>query len=158
MICSVREKISDKNKHYLPLYVTALSLAAENPQQNEMHFVLRVYAPDGAIEKHLYIFPDDARKILNTIYKSAFIDQYMKCVPMSLLEKEEALNEQLKLELKTLNALKEKLESDYGPWAFFSHKDLFNVETDIGYTHQNFKNEWIEANIKQKSLITYIQT
>lgn len=153
----------------LSSYVSALVLLASLPDgEKEIQVkIFHIIFDSGKLSSTPYPFNmtgNGARKILSEIYRLMFVNPFRKCVPYSVLESETALKKELETEekkkkkskkapIKKLRDLKGKLFGFYGAWEYFSKKDLFNVETDIGYTEQDFENQWEEACECMKRLI-----
>ena len=94
---------------------------------------------------HIGVDKENANSTLCKIYKNAFVSKEKKVLPIDLVCSE----------LTSLDALKVKLEGDYGAWKYFEGKEVFleELEKHSGYTQGNFKKEWGDACKTQQELL-----
>ena len=111
-------------------------------------------------EEDFQLTPKEAHSILNKIYKAMF-DPPMetlpqKCIPMSLI-KEDIARKKKDEALIDFSEFKTKLMYDQNnEWKYFSKKDFFNLDTDIGYSEAMFNIQWAEAKANQIDLIKFL--
>lgn len=138
----VKEKKDIKN--FVPLYVTALSLLAENQDNQDITVSMQIICISKICKKEFTIKPETARTILQCIYESMGQEPH-RCIPVEWIEKPEDHN--------TFTKYKDGLSfGEHSPWQYFSKKDLFDLEKDVGFSKAHFTEEWIEATEAQKKL------
>ena len=90
------------------------------------------------------------------MYDNGNESEFRKCLPYSLLKDTLAKPDK---DTERLSDLKAKLsgQNAQSEWKYFSKKDLFDPYKDIGYTKNNFTNEWPKAKEKMKGLIKFLE-
>ena len=144
----VVEKKKEKEKDFISLYVTALSLLAELQENTETirTINMRIIWPLSSLEKEFKMSPDDAREILQCIYTRAFVQDTHQCIPVEwVLDKHESF--------ESFADFESKLTDDHGPWKYFDKKDLFDLRKSVGYhSDHRFPKEWEDARKTQNEL------
>ncbi len=145
-----------KQKKFLNCYISSLALIASLPESDVSEYTVNLVElsyDDSKKEKMIMetqtitLSRKESIFILQNIYNSMFVENFYKCVPFSEFNNEH----------KTLTSLTNKLESIFGgEWAYFAKKKLFDLEHDLGYTAENFSEEWMQAVSHQKMLIKYL--
>ena len=94
--------------------------------------------------------------IFSAMYGNGQESEFRKCLPYSLLKDTLANPDK---DPERLSDLKAKLsgQNAQSEWKYFSKKDLFDPCKDIGYTKNNFTNEWPKAKEKMKGLIKFLE-
>ena len=148
----------NKGGNCLNGYVTVLALLAsvkDAPTVTEsyrvsMHVVTMKSASHPVDTTELELSPQEACRILQNIYEAMFVEKYQVCVPYKLLK--EGIDTD-----KGFSDFKYKLTTrNGGPWSYFSKKDMFDLDKDIGYTEAGFLTEWDEACDHQRQFIVYL--
>ena len=99
--------------------------------------------------RHFDITPNEAEKLLKDIYRAKINYSDNSYLP---------LNKFYTNDFPTLNKMIEDLNSqNSSPWGYFDHKKIFNYETQLGYTYNNFKKEYLNKRNKHISLIKYLK-
>ena len=153
------------SKDILKGYITSLVLLASQPEEDKNEYTVSLYAAGignnnafVSTPKSYKATPDEARGILNDIYKEMFIVQYHKCVPLSFIQTD---LDNIKKGEQAINFLKFKNDLCGNPfksneWTYFSKKNLFDVNTDLGYSDSNFDDNWKDAKEHQIKLIKFL--
>ena len=137
---------------FITPYVKALAIIASKSGSNECSVTISIYSckkKKSEISKKTVSYkPEKAKEMLQSIYNEAFGEaKFSKCVPVNLLEKSSSCT--------TIYELRDKLLDEHGEWAYFDKKNLFNPITDVGYTVNGFKEEWVSAVDKMKQLTAF---
>lgn len=142
-------------------YITSLILLAAQPESDTSLYSISLNVAilkDGAVyikSQKYNATPELARTLLNKIYNAMFITRFNKSAPAKtvLEDFKNNIEEQL-----SFQDFKNKLLTSYGngEWQYFSKRKLFDLDKDIGYTHENFAEEWLAAKTHQAELIQYI--
>lgn len=142
-------------------YVSSLALIASQKEEKEFKVSLNVLSLKKKPEqKSFEIKTSEAKKQLQEIYSAMYGNgnesEFRKCLPYSLLKDTLANPDK---DPEKLSDLKAKLsgQNAQSEWKYFSKKDLFDPYKDIGYTRDNFTNEWPEAKEKMKGLIKFLE-
>ena len=142
-------------------YVSSLALIASQKEEKEFKVSLNVLSLKKKPEqKSFEIKTSEAKKQLQEIYSAMYGNgnesEFRKCLPYSLLKDTLAKPDK---DPEKLSDLKAKLSGQdaQSEWKYFSKKDLFDPYKDIGYTRDNFTNEWPEAKEKMKGLIKFLE-
>ena len=133
---------------FLTSYIGALALIASG-QANKVDLFVTTGKCKGADDYdayacHIDISKDDAKEVLCKIYKKAFVANEKKVLPIDLVCSD----------LGDLEALKQKLDGDYGSWKYFEGKEVFleDLKKHSGYSDK-FKQEWKDACEDQQRLL-----
>ena len=137
---------------FITPYVKALAIIASKSGSNECSVTISIYSckkkKSEISKKTVSYTPEEAKVVLRNIYNEAFGEaKFSKCVPVNLLEKSSSYT--------TIYELRDKLLDEHGEWAYFDKKNLFNPITDVGYTVNGFKEEWVSAVDKMKQLTAF---
>lgn len=142
-------------------YVSSLALIASQKEEKEFKVSLNVLSLKKKPEQQSFeIKTSEAKKQLQEIYSAMYGNgnesEFRKCLPYSLLKDTLAKPDK---DPEKLSDLKAKLSGQdaQSEWKYFSKKDLFDPYKDIGYTRDNFTNEWPEAKEKMKGLIKFLE-
>ena len=142
-------------------YVSSLALIASQKEEKEFKVSLNVLSLKKDPEQQSFeIKTSEAKKQLQEIYSAMYgsgnESEFRKCLPYSLLKDTLAKPDK---DPEKLSDLKAKLsgQNAQSEWKYFSKKDLFDPYKDIGYTRDNFTNEWPEAKEKMKGLIKFLE-
>lgn len=142
-------------------YVSSLALIASQKEEKEFKVSLNVLSLKKEPEQQSFeIKTSEAKKQLQEIYSAMYGNgnesEFRKCLPYSLLKDTLAKPDK---NPEKLSDLKAKLSGQdaQSEWKYFSKKDLFDPYKDIGYTRDNFTNEWPEAKEKMKGLIKFLE-
>ena len=142
-------------------YVSSLALIASQKEEKEFKVSLNVLSLKKNPEQQSFeIKTSEAKKqlqeIFSAMYGSGNESEFRKCLPYSLLKDTLAKPDK---DPEKLSDLKAKLsgQNAQSEWKYFSKKDLFDPYKDIGYTRDNFTNEWPEAKEKMKGLIKFLE-
>lgn len=142
-------------------YVSSLALIASQKEEKEFKVSLNVLSLKKEPEQQSFeIKTSEAKKQLQEIYSAMYGNgnesEFRKCLPYSLLKDTLANPDK---DPEKLSDLKAKLsgQNAQSEWKYFSKKDLFDPYKDIGYTRDNFTNEWPEAKEKMKGLIKFLE-
>lgn len=142
-------------------YVSSLALIASQKEEKEFKVSLNVLSLKNKPELQSFkIKTSEAKKQLQEIYSAMYGNgqesEFRKCLPYSLLKNTLAKSDK---DTERLSDLKAKLSGQNAPseWKYFSKKDLFDPYKDIGYTKNNFTNEWPKAKEKMKGLIKFLE-
>ena len=142
-------------------YVSSLALIASQKEEKEFKVSLNVISLKNKPEQQSFeIKTSEAKKLLQDIYCAMYGNgqesEFRKCLPYSLLKDTLAKSDK---DTERLSDLKAKLSGQNAPseWKYFSKKDLFDPYKDIGYTKNNFTNEWPKAKEKMKGLIKFLE-
>lgn len=142
-------------------YVSSLALIASQKEEKEFKVSLNVLSLQKKPEQQSFeIKTSEAKKQLQEIYSAMYGNgnesEFRKCLPYSLLKDTLAKPDK---DPEKLSDLKAKLSGQdaQSEWKYFSKKDLFDPYKDIGYTRDNFTNEWPEAKEKMKGLIKFLE-
>ena len=147
-------------------YITSLLLLASQPEEEKSTYTVSLYTAGFNKSQNSVFFsaeqsykttPDEARLILNKIYSAMFISQFQKCVPLSFIQSDISKIKKGKSPLSFYDfsySLFDKNASN--EWTYFSKKDYFNPETDLGYSVKNFNSEWSQAKSHQIELIKFL--
>ena len=151
------------SSNYLTGYITSLILLSCLPEEDNSEYSVSLYAAginrDGKVfissEKSYSTSPAEARIILNKIYKAMFITQFHKSAPLSLVQTDiNNVNEGNRP--LTFPKFKTELLTRASEWTYFSKHNLFNLDTDLGYSAENFDSEWDAAKKHQIELIRFL--
>ena len=142
-------------------YLTSLILLASQPETDSSLYsislnVVGLNEGKPSLKSHKYsATPELARTVLNKIYNAMFISHFEKSAPIKLVQNDfkNNIDDQLSFQV-----FKNKLITSYGngEWQYFSKRKLFDLDKDIGYTYENFKEEWQASKAHQAELIQYI--
>ena len=155
-------------KTVLTGYITSLLLLASLPPEDTEQYTITMYDDtfdyyhtSANISSYTYnATAEEARKLLNEIYNSMYISKFHDCIPLSLLtaDIEASLTEDY--EPYQFTVFKSDLQNDNisKEWAYFSKKDYFDVDRDLGYTEDNFETKWPAAKIHQMTLMKFLVT
>ena len=156
-------KVLDLNnsENYLSGYITSLALLAQIAKEKTKTYDVTLYV--AGIKDYTAVLkakeysatPQKAVEILNELYTRMFDEQKSQSVPYSLMEEEiEKTEDDEKL---TFSEFTYKLnDENQSEWGYFSKRNFFDKEKDVGYTADTFKDEWEAAIQKQKDLILYL--
>ena len=140
---AAKEKID--RKYFIPLYVTALSLLAENQDAPDTPWTIsmRIVCTTKYNQESFSMTPEEARERLQNIYNC--METEHRCIPVEWLKEPEkhGIFADYEKELKAKN----------GPWQYFSKKDLFDIRKDVGFHEETFPDEWKSATDAQKALL-----
>ncbi len=142
-------------------YITSLILLAAQPESDTSLYSisLNVFGfKEGAVTYKFNSYsatPDLARTLLNKIYNAMFITRFKRSAPVKTVLDDFKNNIDSQLSFQDF---KNKLLTSYGngEWQYFSKRKLFDLDKDIGYTHENFAEEWQDSKAHQAELIQYI--
>lgn len=158
-------KKADKLSQWIQIYVTALVLLVERGFENRgcqdqtENLTLSLCCAAGERrDLTITLSPSEAEKILNQMYRYAFVEQHLEAAPLDLvvLGKDRSGNEK---EISTLDAFIGKIEDEKnGVWRYFKKGKLFNKSRDLGYSEAQFGEEWKEVRNRQLSLIQALKT
>ena len=104
---------------------------------------------DRGVETTFNITPYKAKELLNNIYDK--MNDYSDNVylPLRIFGNKK---------ITSLQALIENLKLLQGsPWTYFDDKNLFDYETQLGYTNENFKEKFKQKRIEHIDLIEYME-
>jgi len=145
------KELEGKNKNLLELY--AFSLFDIASRKDEENYTVTLFVDDKKKENQTFnINSLIAKQKLKEIYEDIFDYDNIYTLPYEYLLK------YLKDDRVRFNDLiKDLSSSEQGkPWSYFSNKKLFNLEKDIGYTRENFENEFMKNAIKQIKYFIYL--
>ena len=133
---------------FITPYVKALAIIASKSGSEKCAVTISIYSckknKKEVSKKTVSYKPEKAKEMLQSIYNEAFGEaKFSKCVPVNLLEKSSSYT--------TIYEFRDKLQDEHGEWAYF----LFNPITDVGYTVNDFKDEWSRAVGKMKKLTAF---
>ena len=133
-----------KSKHYMNVYILALSYIASNANNKKVYIDLfqNILGKNDTVE--IKIKDDKAREILNNIYKKMFIDNYHKVLPIDFFKKE------INFYSDFIEIFEDEHES---PWGYFSAKKLFDVKEVSGFCENSFYEDWEKE--KEKQLLLF---
>ena len=147
-------------------YLTSLLLLATLPEEDTEQYTITMYDDSfnytyltANIISHTYTAtPEQARVILNKIYREMFISQFHICAPLSMIQADIADSGNEDKEPYSFSDFKNDLQDDRKTkeWAYFSKKDFFNIDTDLGYTDANFEDEWSSTKLHQMELMKFL--
>ena len=152
-ITSSEEKYSGiPLEKFITPYVKALAIIASKNSAEECTVTISIYSckknKKEVSKKTVSYKPEKAKEMLQSIYNEAFGEaKFSKCVPVNLLKESASYT--------TIYEFKDKLLGEHGEWAYFDKKNLFNPITDVGYTVNDFKDEWSRAVGKMKKLTAF---
>ena len=137
---------------FITPYVKALAIIASKSGSEKCAVTISIYSckknKKELSKKTVSYKPEKAKEMLQSIYNEAFGEaKFSKCVPVNLLEKSSSYT--------TIYEFRDKLQDEHGEWAYFDKKNLFNPITDVGYTVNDFKDEWSRAVGKMKKLTAF---
>ena len=139
------KKTLSKAKEYNFLYLYIFSLMdVSNLNDNTYEIIL-----DRGVETTFNITPSKAKQLLNNIYNK--MNDYTDNVylPLSVFDNKK---------ITSLQALIENLKQLQGsPWAYFDDKNLFDYETQLGYTNDNFNEKYKQKRKEHIDLIEYME-
>lgn len=148
-------------------YLTSLILLASLPEEDTENYSITLndvffnYSNLAAsIISYTYeTTAEEARNILNRIYNSMYISQFHKCAPLSMVQNFIANSEYTEETPYLFFNFKTDLQNDNKTkeWTYFSKKDFFDVDNDLGYTDENFIEEWNSTVLHQKSLMKFLE-
>ena len=149
------------SENVLTGYITSLLLLAAQPESDTSEYSITLNAAvlsegQAKIKHQKYkATPEFARAILNKIYNAMFISRFNKSAPAKLVQNDFKKNDDEQLSFQNF---KNKLIDSYnnGEWQYFSKRKLFDLDKDIGYSHEKFAEEWQTAKAHQAELIQYI--
>ena len=149
------------SENVLTGYITSLLLLASQPESDTSEYSITLNAAvlsegQAKIKHQKYkATPEFARAILNKIYNAMFISRFNKSAPAKLVQNDFKKNDDEQLSFQNF---KNKLIDSYnnGEWQYFSKRKLFDLDKDIGYSHEKFAEEWQTAKAHQAELIQYI--
>ena len=149
------------SENVLTGYISSLLLLASQPESDTSEYSITLNAvllSDGQarIKYQKYkATPQFARTILNKIYNAMFISRFSKSAPAKLVKDDFKKNIDDQISFQTF---KKNLNDTFGKseWQYFSKRKLFDLDKDIGYTHENFAEEWQASKAHQAELIQYI--
>ena len=152
----------NKGGNCLGGYVTALAmLASLKDAQNidikysvKMNVITMQSAKNPIETKDAKITPKEAYALLQNIYYAMFVENYHICAPFSLVKDNIKTDDG-----KGFAEFKNKLDNGFSnsAWQYFAKKDMFDMDKDIGYSADNFTEEWAKAREHQKNLIVFLQ-
>ncbi len=133
----------EKNEHkFLFLYAFALADVSRLPEDT-----YKVVLKKG-VEVMFDIKPSEASEILCEIYKLMHDYSDNECLPFIYYNKE----------INDLNDLINKIKSpNESPWTYFDDKNMFNYETQLGYTVDNFVEKYEAKKIEIAKLIKFFE-
>lgn len=149
------------SENVLTGYITSLLLLASQPESDTSEYSIFLNA--AVLEKEQVKIkyqkykatPQFARTILNKIYNAMFISRFTKSAPAKLVKDDfkKNIDDQM-----SFQDLKKNLNDTFGnsEWQYFSKRKLFDLDKDIGYTPENFAEEWQASKAHQAELIQYI--
>ncbi len=142
----VAAKEKKTRKDFIPLYVTALSLLAENQDNQAINVFMQTIWSSGNCQNQFTMTPETARQILQTIYDR--METEHRCIPAEWLVSPAKENH------ADFAAFEKGLKSGFNdsPWQYFSKKDLFDVRKDVGFNEDKFTEEWNAAADAQNAL------
>lgn len=137
---------------FITPYVKALAIIASKSGSEKCAVTISIYSckknKREISKKNVSYKPEKAKEMLQSIYNEAFGEaKFSKCVPVNLLEKSDSYTK--------IYEFRDELLDEHGPWAYFDKKNLFNPITDVGYTVNGFKEEWVSAVDKMKQLTAF---
>ncbi len=155
-------------KTVLTGYITSLLLLASLPPEDTEQYTITMYDDNfdyyhtsANIFSYTYnATAEEARKLLNEIYNSMYISKFHDCIPLSLLTADIEASLTENYEPYQFTVFKSDLQNDNisKEWAYFSKKDYFDVDRDLGYTEDNFATKWPAAKIHQMTLMKFLVT
>ena len=128
---------------FLYLYVFSL-MDVSNLSDNTYEIIL-----DRGVETSFNITPYKAKELLNNIYDK--MNDYSDNVylPLRIFDNEK---------ITSLQGLIENLKKLQGsPWTYFDDKNLFDYETQLGYTNENFNEKYKQKRKEHIDLIEYME-
>ena len=139
-------------KDMLELYAISLMDIVSLNDDNEYSIrIIAGYDPKKeTIEDEKYtITRKEAIELLNKIYEDMNNYSYNYLFPYKSIERKLA---------KNLDELISKIyDPQSGVWSYFSDKKLFDYEKQLGYTYDNFKNEYDAIRSKQVKLFKFLE-
>ena len=148
-------------------YLTSLILLASLPEEDTESYSITLndvffnYSNlTASVISYTYeTTAEEARNILNRIYNSMYISQFHKCSPLSMVQNFIANSESAEETPYSFSDFKTDLQNDNKTkeWTYFSKKDFFDVDNDLGYTDENFIEEWNSTVSHQKSLMKFLE-
>ena len=146
----MKEKPDNKDeKQFLYLYVYSLmDILRFSESSGDITFNITLDRGKDTT-RNFEITPNNAEELLKNIYRAKTNYSDNAYLP---------LNKFYTKDFPTLNKMIEDLISQDGsPWGYFDHKKIFNYETQLGYTYNNFKKEYLNKRNKHISLIKYLK-
>ena len=153
----------NNSENYFGGYITALLLIADRPEEERA----TVYTANLNVIKYkdsapipstvsFSASPEEARLVLNKIYRSIYIEAFHVCAPWNTIYKD--LNRGSDEEPVSFDAFQSSLTdtNNNGCWAYFSKADYFDTTTDVGYDEENFDELWEITKQHQKELILFL--
>lgn len=145
----MKEKPDKKDeKQFLYLYVYSLmDIMRFNESSGDITFNITLDRGKDTT-RNFEITPNNAEELLKNIYRAKTNYSDNAYLP---------LNKFYTKDFPTLNKMIEDLISQDGsPWGYFDHKKIFNYETQLGYTYNNFKKEYLNKRNDHIRLIKYL--
>lgn len=131
----------DREDDYLMLYVASLMHVST---LNENTYDIQIYRTK---ERNYSLTPTEAKNLLIDIYNLMIDYSDNVCLP---------INDFNKGKVKSLQDLITLVKDDMGPWGFFGEKKLFDYDTQLGYTKENFEEKYKLMQEQCKKLIKYM--
>ena len=132
-----------KENNFLYLYIFSL-MDVSNLNDNTYEIIL-----DRGAETTFNITPLKAKQLLNNIYDK--MNDYTDNVYLPLIVFDNK-------KITSLQALIENLKQPQGsPWTYFDDKNLFDYETQLGYTNDNFNERYKQKRKEHIDLIEYME-
>lgn len=136
----------DDDSKFLKMYLSTLAYWAGQNSEEQQKITLLLFKDDvKASVGRRYVDMENsnqAKRLLNSIFNAAYSPYHYE-IPINLL-KEDNLD---------FHSYCEKFTDGHGPWAYFEHKDLFDIQDVCGFTEDNFVAEWETAKEEIKKLV-----
>ena len=140
----------DKGK-YLSSYVAALAIIASETSKydDERHIEIQIYSGAPSAKKpakaNVVLSPNKAKEILKKLYQKAFCKKYSKAVPADIVDET----------IETFSDYTKKFTGDHNLWKYFKKAKNFDTRKDLGFSPNNFEEEWEKATKQQRNLMCF---